>query len=76
MPPVVYQMLTNKDRTCSFTSINHNVYDTSNERVSNYEDECRKHIVHDAVLPKWNMLSTGRVMTNRTKYFLTITKHP
>lgn len=36
---------------------------------SNYEDECRKHIVHDAVLPKWNMLSNGRIMTNRTKLF-------
>ena len=37
-----------------FTSINLNVYETNKERVSNYEDECRKHIVHDAVLPKWN----------------------
>jgi len=37
-----------------FTSINRNVYETNKERVSNFEEECRKHIVHDAVLPKWN----------------------
>ncbi|MDO4948544.1 MAG: ISAzo13 family transposase [Bacteroidales bacterium] len=37
-----------------FNSINRNVYETNKERVSNYEDECRKHIVYDAVLPKWN----------------------
>ena len=37
-----------------FTSINRKVYETNKERVSNYEEECKKHIIHDAVLPKLN----------------------
>lgn len=39
-----------------FTSINRRIYETRRERNPLFESECKRHIVKDKFLPKWNYL--------------------